>query len=70
MYELITLRSPFRTDEKISLYDLFTKINNGDYTPITDDKYSKETKELVENMLKTNPEERTNLDEVFKPFKK
>ena len=28
IYELITLRSPFQTSEKLSLIDLFKKINN------------------------------------------
>ena len=28
-YEMATLRSPFKSDEKMSLYDLFNKINKG-----------------------------------------
>jgi NIMA (never in mitosis gene a)-related kinase len=36
-YELCMLRSPFKDKtEKLSLYDLFHKINKGDYEPITD----------------------------------
>lgn len=64
IYELITLKSPFRTDEKISIYDLFSKINKGDYPKINDDKYSDIVKDLVDKMLKVNPEERISLDEV------
>lgn len=36
-YELCMLRSPFKDKtEKLSLYDLFNKINKGEYEPITD----------------------------------
>ena len=65
IYELITLKSPFRTDEKISIYDLFSKINKGDYPKINDDKYSVTVKDLVDKMLKVNPEERISLEDVF-----
>ncbi len=64
IYELVTFKSPFRTDEKISLYDLFTKINKGDYPKILDEKYSPFIKDLIEKMLKVNPEERVSLEEV------
>lgn len=70
LYELITLKSPFRTDEKISIYDLFSKINKGDYPKINDDKYSSTSKELVDKMLKVNPEERISLEEVNFLFNK
>ena len=65
IYELVTFKSPFRTDEKISLYDLFTKINKGDYPKIIDDKYGPFIKDLIEKMLKVNPEERVSLEEVL-----
>jgi len=68
IYELITLKSPFRTDEKISIYDLFSKINKGDYPKINDDKYSDIVKDLVDKMLKVNPEERISLEEVRNNF--
>ncbi len=66
IYELVTFKSPFRTDEKISLYDLFTKINKGDYPRIMDEKYGTFIKDLIEKMLKVNPEERISLEEVVK----
>lgn len=66
IYELVTFKSPFRTDEKISLFDLFNKINKGDYPRITDEKYSASIKDLVDKMLKVNPEERISLEEVIK----
>jgi len=68
IYELISLKSPFRTDEKISIYDLFSKINKGDYPKINDDKYSDIVKDLVDKMLKVNPEERISLEEVRNNF--
>ena len=66
IYELITFKSPFRTDEKISLIDLFNKINRGDYPRITDEKYSNIIKDLVDKMLQVNPEERISLEELIK----
>lgn len=65
IYEIITFKSPFRTNEKISLIELFTKINKGDYERILDDKYKIELKNLVEKMLLVNPEERISLDDVI-----
>ena len=65
IYEIITFKSPFRTDEKISLMELFTKINNGDYPKISDEKYKMELKNLVEKMLLVNPDERISLEDVF-----
>lgn len=64
IYELITFKSPFRTDEKISLYDLFNKINKGDYPKITDERYGDFIKDLIDRMLKVNPDERIPLDKV------
>jgi serine/threonine protein kinase len=64
IYELITFKSPFRTDDKISLYDLFTKINKGDYPKVQDEKYGPFITELVDKMLLVNPEERISLEEV------
>jgi NIMA (never in mitosis gene a)-related kinase len=64
IYELITFKSPFRTDEKISLYDLFTKINKGEYPKVQDEKYGPFITDLVDKMLLVNPEERVSLDEV------
>lgn len=65
VYELITLKSPFQTDEKISVMDLFKKIHTGQYPKIKDPKYITSTK-LVEALLKVNPEERIDLSEVIR----
>lgn len=63
-YELILLKSPFISDNKLSLFDLFTKIEKGDYPKITDNRLSNDIKSLVEKMLAVSPEERISLPEV------
>ena len=61
----MALKSPFRADDKISLFELFNKINNGQYNKIVDEKYPIELRTLVDSMLRVNPEERISLEEVF-----
>ena len=65
IYELITLRSPFQTSEKLSLIDLFKKINSGLYPKIDNNKYKTASK-ISEALLKVNPEERMDLPQVLK----
>ena len=65
IYELITLRSPFQTSEKLSLIELFKKINSGLYPKIDNNKYKVAAK-ISEALLKVNPEERMELDQVLK----
>ena len=65
IYELITLRSPFQTSEKLSLIELFKKINSGLYPKIDNNKYKVAAK-ISESLLKVNPEERMELDQVLK----
>ena len=65
IYELITLRSPFQTTEKLSLIELFKKINSGLYPKIDNNKY-KEAAKISEALLKVNPEERMELTQVLK----
>lgn len=64
IYELITLRSPFQTSEKLSLIELFKKINSGMYPKIENNKYQTAAK-LSEALLKVNPEERMDLPQVL-----
>lgn len=52
-------------DEKFTLIDLFNKINNGQYHKITDEFYPLELRNLVDKMLRVNPEERISVDEVY-----
>ena len=65
IYELITLRSPFQTSEKLSLIELFKKINSGLYPKIDNNKYQTAAK-ISEALLKVNPEERMDLPQVIK----
>ena len=65
IYELITLRSPFQTSEKLSLIELFKKINSGLYPKIDNNKYQTASK-ISEALLKVNPEERMDLPQVLK----
>ena len=65
IYELITLRSPFQTSEKLSLIELFKKINSGLYPKIDNNKYKVAAK-ISEALLKVNPLERMELPQVLK----
>lgn len=63
-YELCALLSPFkRAEEKLSLYDLFNKINKGEYDQL-EDRYSEKLKALIDLMLKTDPQERISLSDI------
>ena len=65
-YELCALKSPFKSaDEKLSLYDLFNKINKGEYPPL-ESRYSENLRILIDLMLKVSPEERIDLKDVLK----
>ena len=65
IYELITLRSPFQTSEKLSLIELFKKINSGLYPKIDNSKYQTAAK-ISEALLKVDPQERMELPQVIK----
>ncbi len=63
-YELCALISPFKDEtKKMSLYDLFTKINQGLYTPLNT-KYSSELRYLIDSMLRVDPLERCDIKDV------
>ena len=65
VYELVTLRSPFQTNEKISMMDLFKKINSGQFQKIESNKY-KTANKIIEGLLKKDPNQRMELKEVIK----
>lgn len=65
IYELVTFKSPFRTDDK-SFHNLYMQIMKGDYPKITDENYGEFIKDLIQKMLKVNPEERISLEDVIK----
>jgi len=51
-YEFCALISPFKDEEKkMSLLDLFKRINAGIYNPISASRYSSELRYLVDSML-------------------
>ena len=49
----------------MSLYDLFQSIKAGKFTPIPD-RYSYKLKLLIESIIKTNPVERLDIDQIVK----
>mmetsp|Transcript_46378 Transcript_46378/g.115984 ORF Transcript_46378/g.115984 Transcript_46378/m.115984 type:complete len:671 (+) Transcript_46378:110-2122(+) len=64
LYELACLRSPFET-EGANLYEVFQKINAGDYTPLPQDRHSTVLRNLTQRMLQTDPELRPEMEEVW-----
>lgn len=65
VYELCALRSPFKVEnQKTSLYDLFKKIMNADYEPLSSSRYSAELLYIIDQMLIINPAERVKIDDV------
>jgi serine/threonine protein kinase len=64
-YELCALKSPFKDEtKKMSLYDLFTKINQGVYTPLSASRYSSELRYIIDCMLRVDPQERVDINDV------
>jgi len=62
IYEMITLRPPFKAE---SMEGLYHKIMKGKYQKIPD-KYSQDLNELLKLMLKVNQNERPSCDELLK----
>lgn len=48
----------------MSLYDLFTKINQGVYQPLSASRYSSELRYLIDSMLRVDPKERVDVNDV------
>lgn len=64
-YELCALKSPFKDEtKKMSLYDLFTKINQGVYAPLSATLYSSELRYLIDSMLRVEANERVDINDV------
>eukprot|EP00347_Sterkiella_histriomuscorum_P020114 403339050 len=64
-YELCALKSPFKDEtKKMSLYDLFTKINQGVYAPLSASRYSSELRYMIDCMLRVDPQERVDINDV------
>ena len=64
-YEMCALKSPFKDEsKKMSLYDLFTKINSGVYVPLSASRYSSELRYLIDSMLRVDANERVDIKDV------
>ena len=62
---MCALKSPFKDEtKKLSLYDLFTKINSGVYNPLSASRYSSELRYLIDSMLRVDPNERVDIVSV------
>lgn len=57
IYELAMLKSPFKSEQQLSLYDLFVRISKGQYPPLADT-CSAEFKKLVDSTLLLKAAER------------
>ena len=62
LYEMLTLHPPFRADNMDALYK---KVLKGQYGKING-KYSDDIAEIVKLLLKVNPNERPNCDQILK----
>mmetsp|Transcript_47054 Transcript_47054/g.131188 ORF Transcript_47054/g.131188 Transcript_47054/m.131188 type:complete len:835 (+) Transcript_47054:316-2820(+) len=64
LYELAMLRSPFKSDQQLSLYDLFVRISKGQYPPMPET-ISTEFRGLVSMMLQLEPAKRADCAQVL-----
>lgn len=66
LYELATLRSPFKGQgDKDNLYSLFKKISGGQFAQLPDH-YSAHLRSLVGRMIQTDPHRRPDIAETLK----
>eukprot|EP00929_Paragymnodinium_shiwhaense_P006748 TRINITY_DN110709_c0_g1_i1.p1 TRINITY_DN110709_c0_g1~~TRINITY_DN110709_c0_g1_i1.p1 ORF type:complete len:822 (+),score=202.86 TRINITY_DN110709_c0_g1_i1:156-2621(+) len=63
LYELAMLKSPFKSDQQLSLYDLFVRISKGEYPPLPTT-YSAEWRGLIGVMLQVSPGNRVDSTKV------
>ena len=61
-YEMLTLHPPFRAK---NMEELFNRVIKGQYKRIGD-KYSEDMNEIIDFLLKVNPRDRPNCDEILK----
>lgn len=64
LYELAMLRSPFKSEQQLSLYDLFVRISKGEYPPLPET-VSSDFRDLVGWMLALDPEKRLHCAQVL-----
>ena len=61
-YEMLTLHPPFRAK---NMEELYNRVIKGQYKKIGD-KYSEDMNEIIRFLLKVNPKDRPNCDEILK----
>ena len=64
LYELTQLKHPFE-DNKISIEKKINNILKGEFFNFSNKNYSPKLLKLIENLLKVNPNERKNIDEIL-----
>eukprot|EP00931_Biecheleriopsis_adriatica_P104564 TRINITY_DN79228_c0_g1_i1.p1 TRINITY_DN79228_c0_g1~~TRINITY_DN79228_c0_g1_i1.p1 ORF type:complete len:831 (+),score=203.19 TRINITY_DN79228_c0_g1_i1:149-2641(+) len=64
LYELVVLRSPFKSEQQLSLYDLFVRISKGEYPPLPET-FDSEFRTLVTQMLALEPAKRLDVSKVL-----
>mmetsp|Transcript_113841 Transcript_113841/g.179166 ORF Transcript_113841/g.179166 Transcript_113841/m.179166 type:complete len:763 (-) Transcript_113841:42-2330(-) len=64
LYELPMLRSPFKSEQQLSLYDLFVRISKGEYPPLPET-VSQEFRELVGWTLALDSTKRADCAQVL-----
>ena len=62
LYELVKLRAPFK-EKGMTFNVLCQRVIQGDYEPLPD-VFSEELRDLVDNMLATDPDARPSLDDI------
>eukprot|EP00930_Biecheleria_cincta_P028611 TRINITY_DN19973_c0_g2_i2.p1 TRINITY_DN19973_c0_g2~~TRINITY_DN19973_c0_g2_i2.p1 ORF type:complete len:863 (+),score=214.30 TRINITY_DN19973_c0_g2_i2:123-2711(+) len=63
-YELVMLRAPFKSDQQLSLYDLFVRISKGQYPPLPET-VDAGFRELAAQMLALDPAQRLDCWKVL-----
>lgn len=64
IYELAMLRSPFKSEQQLSLYDLFVRISKGQYSPLPET-FCAALRGLVVQMLHLDPTKRLDMSQVY-----
>ncbi len=65
LYELCMLRSPFKPEKGVNLYELFRKIKSGQFDPIPSTlNYSSDLKNFIQSMLRLEPDKRPTILQV------